>query len=116
MQTTPKFILYDYLNEHGHNEFKEWTQKLQKVECAKLNARLDMLASQGSELFPQILTGTPTAGILKLRVKVKSNLDLCCAKALSIMNMNLHCLSVQQNVILNLHLVMPMKKLTIEKR
>ena len=74
MQTTPKFTLYDYLNENGNNEFKEWTKKLQKIERAKLNVRLDMLSSQGSGLFPEILTGTPTAGILKLRVRGKVQL------------------------------------------
>ena len=74
MQTTPKFTLYDYLNEKGNNEFKEWTKKLQKFERAKLNVRLDMLSLQGSGLFPEILTGTPTAGILKLRVKGKVQL------------------------------------------
>ena len=42
---------------------------LQKVERAKLNAKLDMLAKLGSALLPQVLTGTDTAGILKLRVK-----------------------------------------------
>ena len=74
MQTQPELILYDYLNENGNNEFKEWTEKLQKSERAKLNVKLDMLASKGSELFPEILTGTPTAGILKLRVKGKVQL------------------------------------------
>ena len=33
-----------------------------------------MLSSQGSGLFPEILTGTSTAGILKLRVKGKAQL------------------------------------------
>ncbi|SMG63665.1 hypothetical protein BMETH_18341354419, partial [methanotrophic bacterial endosymbiont of Bathymodiolus sp.] len=74
MQTTPKFTLYDYLNKNGNNEFKEWTKKLQKNERAKLNARLDMLSLKGSGLFPEILTGTPTSGILKLRVKGKVQL------------------------------------------
>lgn len=69
-----KFTLYDYLNKNNDNEFKNWTEQLQKIERAKLNVRLDMLALQGSSLFPHILTGTPTAGILKLRVKGKIQL------------------------------------------
>lgn len=64
-----KFALFDYKNESGSNDFKEWTKTLQKVERAKLNAKLDVLEKLGSDLFPQVLTGTDTAGILKLRVK-----------------------------------------------
>ena len=56
--TDKKFALYDYKDENGNNDFKEWTKKLQKVERAKLNAKLDMLASKGSELFPHVLTDT----------------------------------------------------------
>ena len=64
-----KFALFDYTDENGNNDIKEWTLGLEKRERAKLNAKLDMLALQGSELFPEVLTGTPTPGILKLRVK-----------------------------------------------
>lgn len=64
-----KFALLDYLDEKGNNDFKNWTEKLQKVERAKLNAKLDMLKLLGTELFPHVLTDTPTAGIQKLRVK-----------------------------------------------
>lgn len=69
-----KFALFDYTDKNGKNDIKEWTLGLEKCERAKLNAKLDMLALQGSELFPQVLTGTPTAGILKLRVKGKVQL------------------------------------------
>jgi len=72
--TDKKFALYDYKDENGNNDFKEWTKKLQKVERAKLNAKLDMLASKGSELFPHVLTDTPTPGIQKLRIKGKVQL------------------------------------------
>lgn len=63
------FLLYDYLSQTGNNEFQTWTEQLQKVQRAKLNARLDMLENHGDGLFPEILTGTNTPGILKLRVK-----------------------------------------------
>ncbi|MEQ1637813.1 MAG: hypothetical protein ABL903_14105 [Methylococcales bacterium] len=69
-----KFSLFDYTSENGNNEIKEWTKGLQKTDRAKLNAKLDMLALHGSELFPHVLTDTPTSGIQKLRVKGKVQL------------------------------------------
>jgi hypothetical protein len=69
-----EFTLSDYIDEKGNNDFKKWTETLQKVERAKLNAKLDMLKLFGSELFPEVLTGTPTSGIQKLRVKGKVQL------------------------------------------
>ncbi len=69
-----EFTLFDYKDEKGNNDFKNWTEKLQKVERAKLNAKLDALRLHGFELFPEMLTGTPTSGILKLRVKGKVQL------------------------------------------
>ena len=69
-----KYALFDYLTDKGINDFKTWTEKLQKTQRAKLNVRLDMLEHKGPELFPQILTGTNTAGIQKLRVPGKIQL------------------------------------------
>ena len=63
------YELYDYIDGRGTNEFKAWTQSLQKRDRAKLNAKLDMLVKLGPELIPHVLTGTPTPGIQKLRVK-----------------------------------------------
>lgn len=63
------YRLYDYVDKNGKNEFKAWTQSLQKTDRAKLNAKLDMLSKVGLELLPQVLTGTPTPSILKLRVQ-----------------------------------------------
>ena len=69
-----KYALFDYVTDKGTNDFKIWTEKLQKTQRAKLNSRLDMLENKGSDLFPQILTGTDTAGIQKLRVRGKIEL------------------------------------------
>lgn len=44
------------------------------MQRAKLNAKLDMLENNGDALFPLLLTGTDTPGILKLRVKGKVQL------------------------------------------
>lgn len=72
--TEPKFALFDYIDEHGNNDIKIWTQGLQKTQQAKLNVRLDMLKKLGSELFPHVLTDTSTPGIQKIRVKGKVQL------------------------------------------
>ena len=63
------FRLFDALTTTGQNKLKAWTESLQKIPRGKLNARLDMLMLHGDALFPEILTGTNTPGILKLRVK-----------------------------------------------
>jgi len=63
------YNLFDYFNSNNENLIAKWTKTLQKNDRGKLNAKLDMLALKGTELFPHILTGTPTSGILKLRVK-----------------------------------------------
>jgi hypothetical protein len=63
------FDLFDYVNANGVNEFKKWTQDLQKPQRAKLNEKLDKLAQHGDDLHPNMLTDTSVPGIQKLRVK-----------------------------------------------
>lgn len=69
VSTDKKFALFDYTDRNGNNDIKAWTLGLQKTQRAKLNVKLDMLAEHGLELFPHVLTDTPTSGIQKLRVK-----------------------------------------------
>lgn len=63
------FTLFDYCEPDGTNDFKHWTKRLQPTQRGKLRAKLDMLFQHGDGLFPELLTGTDTPGILKLRVK-----------------------------------------------
>lgn len=63
------YQLFDYVNPQGVNEFKEWTEALEKPQRAKLNEKLDKLEIYGDALYPEMLTGTPVAGISKLRIK-----------------------------------------------
>lgn len=63
------FSIYDYVNQHGLNEFKEWTLTQQKVPLGKLNEKIDLLMLYGETLFPHMLTDTGVAGILKLRIQ-----------------------------------------------
>jgi hypothetical protein len=64
-----KFALFDYTGSNGKNDIKEWTLDLEKIQRGKLNAKLDQLQRVGPDLFPHVLTGTDTPGILKIRVK-----------------------------------------------
>lgn len=63
------FKLYDYKNQQGVNEVKAWSRTLQPAQRGKLNAKLDMLETHGTELVPHVLTGSDAPGIYKLRVK-----------------------------------------------
>lgn len=68
------YKLFDYVDAHGRNEIKEWTESLQKPQRAKLNEMLDKLAMHGDTLHPAMMAGSGVAGISKL--KVKGNVQL----------------------------------------
>lgn len=79
------YKLFDYHDAQGRNEFKDWSSRLQKVQLGKLNARLDMLADHGDELFPHILTNSGVGTILKLRCKGQVQLrPLLCRGPISV--------------------------------
>jgi len=61
--------LYDYVNAQGQNEFRAWTEKLQKVEKVKLIQKLDMLAQMGMDLLPSLLAGPVDQHIYKMKIK-----------------------------------------------
>lgn len=63
------FLIYDFVNSNGQNEFKKWTVELQKKQRIKLNEKLDKLEIYGAALYPHMLSGTSVAGIQKLRVR-----------------------------------------------
>ena len=68
------FLIYDYVNHQGQNEFENWTSGLQKIQRGKLNERIDKLALYGDALYPEMLAGSGVAGIQKL--KVRGNVQL----------------------------------------
>lgn len=63
------FELFDYLNDNNENEFKEWSENLQKKELAKLNQKLDLLELHGNGLAPNLLSDTSVSGIKKIKVR-----------------------------------------------
>ncbi len=68
------FTLYDYVSANGTNEFKSWTEGLEKEQRAKLNEKLDKLSQHGDDLHPHMLTDTDVPGVKKLRVRGKVQL------------------------------------------
>lgn len=66
--------LYDYVDEHGINHFKKWSEGLEKAQLGKLNQKLDMLERNGPSLQPTLLSDTGYPPIKK--IKVKGNVHL----------------------------------------
>ena len=62
------FKLYDYVDGRGINVIADWTRGLQKPQRASLNVKLDLLASQGRDLPPKLLSDTPSPHIKKIRI------------------------------------------------
>lgn len=63
------YKLFDYVDEHGRNVIKEWSESLEKPQRARLNEMLDKLAMHGDSLHPSMMAGSGVAGVSKLRVK-----------------------------------------------
>lgn len=63
------FLLYDYVDANGVNEFRDWSKRLQTDQRAKLNQKLDALQRMGEALLPVTLTGTSVGGLFKLRIQ-----------------------------------------------
>lgn len=68
------YKLFDYVDAHGKNVIKAWTESLQVPQRAKLNEMLDKLAMHGDTLHPLMMAGSGVAGVSKL--KVKGNVQL----------------------------------------
>lgn len=66
-----KYKLYDYVSKSGRNEFKKWSQKLDTLQLAKLNEKLDDLEDKGTLLDKQILSESGEPHIKKLRFQGK---------------------------------------------
>lgn len=68
------YKLYDYINSRGKNEFKEWSETLQKEQLGKLNERLDKLKKHGKNLLPEMLSDTERTELKKLKIKSRVQL------------------------------------------
>lgn len=73
------YELFDHVLPNGHNDFQEWTSRLQIKERAKLNEKIDKLLMEGEALRPVLLSDCGESGIYKLRIQggVKLRPRLC---------------------------------------
>lgn len=68
------YKIYDYINSNGENEFKTWSESLQKEQLGRLNERLDKLEQHGKNLLPEMLSDTSNTKLKKLKIKGKVQL------------------------------------------
>jgi hypothetical protein len=68
------FKLFDYVDNRGVNDFKEWSKGLEKKDLAKLNSKLDSLQKEPS-LPPQLLAG-PLGGLPIYKLRINGNVAL----------------------------------------
>ena len=74
------WTLYDYRDLRNRNPVREWCERLQKKDLARLNRKLDSLAQSGHELCPGLasnLHGAPHLYKLKINGDVAARLFLC---------------------------------------
>jgi hypothetical protein len=97
----PMWVIRDYLHPHRGNLMKGWSQRLQKKEKAKLNARIDALALHGTSLIPGIVSPTGIASIFKLKVhgKVQLRPMLCEGAGLAAFTFLLGAIEVQDDYV-----------------
>lgn len=62
------YTIYDHVDEHGRNTIKEWTSELQAPDRAKVDQKIDMLITSGSDLPPKLLSDSRSPHIKKLRL------------------------------------------------
>ncbi len=73
------WLIYDYLHPVHGNLMREWCNRLQQKERAKLDNKIDALEMHGRDLIPGIVAPTSIASIFKLKVQgqVKLRPMLC---------------------------------------
>lgn len=60
--------VFDYVDNDGVNQIREWSEGLEKRDLAKFNAKLDMLQKAGGSLPPKLLSHTGVPHIFKIRI------------------------------------------------
>lgn len=62
-------IIWHYIDENGVDAIKAWVVAVPKRQRIKLQQKIDMLASFGSSLPPQLLADTGVRHIKKLKIQ-----------------------------------------------
>ena len=74
------WTIYDYRSNRGNNPVKEWCERLEKKDLARLNQRLDLLEEKGHEFCPGLagpLRGSRHLYKIKVNGAVAVRLLLC---------------------------------------
>jgi len=74
------WALYDYRDLRGRNLVREWCERLQKKDLARMNQRIDILENNGHELCPGLglnLHGAPHLYKIKVNGNVAARLFFC---------------------------------------
>src|SRR5438132_10269380 len=74
------WTLYDYRNHRGDNPVREWCQRLQKPDRARMSKKIDLLGTSGIDLCPGLvgpLHGSPHLHKIKINGSVAARLLLC---------------------------------------
>src|SRR5260370_31682226 len=74
------WALYDYRDRRDTNPVKDWCERLQKQDLARMNQRIDLLEKNGHELCRGLATnlhGFPHLYKIKVNGRVAARLFLC---------------------------------------
>ena len=72
--------LYDYRDHRGLNPIRQWCERLQKQDLARMNQRIDLLREKGKDFCPGLagpLHGSPHLYKIKINGSVAARLLLC---------------------------------------
>jgi hypothetical protein len=74
------WMLYDYRDSRNRNPVREWSERLQKKDLARINHRIDMLGGKGKDFCPGLagpLHGSPHLYKIKINGTVAARMILC---------------------------------------
>lgn len=74
------WTLFDYRDGRGRNPVREWCERLQKADLARMNQRIDLLREKGKDFCPGLagpLHRSPHLYKIKINGSVAARLILC---------------------------------------
>lgn len=74
------WTLHDYRDYRGYNPARQWCERLQKPDLARMNQRIDLLGEKGKDFCPGLvgpLHGSPHLYKIKINGRVAARLLLC---------------------------------------
>ena len=74
------WTVYDYRDHRGQNPVRQWCERLEKPDLARMNKKIDLLETNGMDLCPGLagpLHGSPHLYKIKINGSVAARLLLC---------------------------------------